>query len=104
MTRPPLMTTPDRVDGRRLRSLFFNELLQLLEMRIKSLHARVDSRVTCISFDCICEVIEVLNALQNFPHVSRDGDVWTDRILTLFMPPLYEDYRERAFGYDGDGI
>ncbi len=102
------MTTPDRVDGRRLRSLYVRELRSMLDMRVADYHRHLESfrNDSCAAnnFTYITPIIEVLNALQNADEVHRDyGEIRINRVLTLFMPPLYEDYREESF-QEGDGI
>lgn len=107
MTRPPLMTTPKEVDGRRLRSLCVKELRSLLDLRVADYHNHLDrfrnDSGSANNFMMISPIVEVLNALQNFDQVRRDGDMRMYGVLTLFMPPIYQDYREASFR-DGEGI
>src|SRR5258708_5871276 len=106
--KPTLMTMPEEVDGRRLRSLYVKELRSLLDTRVKDYHDHLDrfrnDSCPANNFTHISPIVEVLNALQNFDQVHRDGDIRMYGVLTLFMPPLYQDYREASFGYDGSGI
>ena len=107
MNRPPLMTMRKQVDGLRLASLFVPELRQLLDLRVKKLHEHFDifRNYSCAAnhFTYICEIIEVLNALQNAGEVHRDGEIRWRHEPTYYFPPFYTDYQEEAFR-DGEGI